>query len=102
MPPDTESPASPGEEAGPLPGAQVMKGPNAIDAADEVQTLGSGSEFDPAMVETALRMFAPDGDLQLVSIDPFDCPEQRRPPRTFMVRGQWLEAVEWIHRENRS
>jgi hypothetical protein len=68
--------------------------PHQNEAPDEHQ-------FDAATVEAALRMFAPDGDLQLVSIDPFDCAEVRRPPHTFMVKGRWSAAVQWIQRENR-
>lgn len=61
---------------------------------------GDLPQIELETVKRALLMFAPDGDLQLVSIDPRDCPEDRRPPRTFMVRGRWAAAVAWIHVEN--
>lgn len=77
--------------------------PEEVDAATLMKPL-SPEAANPDQLQTeletvkrALLMFAPDGDLQLVSIDP----ENRRPPRTFMVRGRWAAAVAWIHVENR-
>lgn len=49
-------------------------------------------------MEQAMRCFAPDGDLQLLSIDA----AEMRPPRFHQVAGDFAAAVAWADLENRA
>ncbi|WP_448501688.1 hypothetical protein [Sphingomonas sp.] len=61
-----------------------------LDAAPSLQT-------EPDTMAEAMRCFAPDGDLQLASIDA----DEQRPPRFHQVAGDFAAAVAWAERENR-